>query len=1065
MELPFISSFRRQLPRCLLYLLFTTAVIPFKAAAQEPEPFIFRHVTEQTLPYAARVNDILSDSKGFVWLSSSSGLIKWYGTGYQRYVHESDNSNSLPTNSLINVLEAPDGDLWIGSMEGLVHMDRATETFTHYKTGITGSGPEYIEPFHIDSAGRVWCSCPAMADRGTIRIFDKRHPDRSFIPASPRALFTIHGRCSPGDPGRNPLYYLGPNGGRPGISIFPISEDMLQEGHHMFDGDGFPTAFIDNRITIEDAAHVWLSADIGMIALNPQNNAYTLFDRMDKQPIGAVRHVFVLSERYLLVSTEAQGVWLFDKRRKIFTKAYRHIPGDPECVAANRAEKMVRTKDGQVIIAVPGSGLELIKPEGQPYFKLFPKSEAIASGLSNSIKFMCVIDAHLIWGVNTNNRIAAIDTRSGGLVNDKLVQRLNKRIGGGNIGAILRTPDGLVWVAWDKHLIAISLLSGTIVNYDKYLQHIALPDGNAAREIASGITCLTAPLPGKLLMGDRSALYDIFYDKTSFHIARIGAFDALGSVAAGMIYHAPQDVKCLVLAEGGGRPVVIDYQHGRPVIGAAPWAPAKINDVLPYNGRDTVLLCTEEGLFLFDLTRGDFIRTGKDPRLSGEILSGSVQNGYYWLATPEGLLSVHSRNFTVNRFLPNSGGGMQPFVKNCALLLTSGAVLFGGDNGIVSIPAPSRKEQAAILPPVFISELLVNEQPYTGIPDRLTEVVLPKDSNTIAIRYNIVSFEDQLPEMEYRLKGIDPDWVANKTGQVRYVNLPQGSYAFEIRQKDNKRQVKRLLVVIRPGWYETWWFYSALLLGLVSIAAILIRQRIHAIRQRNLARKKEAELRHAQMAFDKRIAESEMAALKSQMNPHFIFNVLNSINSYILSNRKQEASKFLTDFSRLIRLVLENSHTAKVSLEKDVEALQLYIDMEKLRFTGRFEYTLQVSPEIDTLYTQVPPLLVQPYVENAIWHGLMHKDDPGNLLSVVFTMPDENLLQVEITDNGVGRAAADSYKSKSATRRKSFGMQITKDRIAIINQLYQMDARVNIEDLVDDRGVPGGTRVTLIIPI
>jgi LytS/YehU family sensor histidine kinase len=208
-----------------------------------------------------------------------------------------------------------------------------------------------------------------------------------------------------------------------------------------------------------------------------------------------------------------------------------------------------------------------------------------------------------------------------------------------------------------------------------------------------------------------------------------------------------------------------------------------------------------------------------------------------------------------------------------------------------------------------------------------------------------------------------------------------------------------------------------------------------------------------------------MAALRSQMNPHFIFNVLNSINRFILSGDEQASSKYLTDFSKLIRLVLENSKNSRVTLQKDIEALQLYIQMEKLRFTDRFNFSIHISSDIDTMYIQVPPLLVQPYVENAIWHGLMHQTDPNNLVTIRYSLPEDNLLKIEIQDNGVGRAAAAEYKSKSATEHKSFGMQITKDRIAIANQLDNMSVGITIDDLKDEQGTACGTRVVLMIPV
>lgn len=187
-------------------------------------------------------------------------------------------------------------------------------------------------------------------------------------------------------------------------------------------------------------------------------------------------------------------------------------------------------------------------------------------------------------------------------------------------------------------------------------------------------------------------------------------------------------------------------------------------------------------------------------------------------------------------------------------------------------------------------------------------------------------------------------------------------------------------------------------------------------------------LRHAILDLNQRLAEMEMAALRSQMNPHFIFNVLNSINKYILSNDKNAASDYLVQFSRLIRLTLENSKAAKVLLQNDLEAFRIYTEMEKLRFGDKFTCAMELEENIDPQYLHIPPLLIQPHVENAIWHGLMQRDTPARLL-VQVTQPEENVLLVVVQDNGIGRAWAQEIKSKSATAHKSYGLQITSDGI------------------------------------
>lgn len=219
-----------------------------------------------------------------------------------------------------------------------------------------------------------------------------------------------------------------------------------------------------------------------------------------------------------------------------------------------------------------------------------------------------------------------------------------------------------------------------------------------------------------------------------------------------------------------------------------------------------------------------------------------------------------------------------------------------------------------------------------------------------------------------------------------------------------------------------------------------------------------------QSDFIRRIAEAEMTGLRSQMNPHFIFNCLNSIKLYATENDSEKASEYLTKFSKLIRLVLENSRSERVTLQNELETLRLYMELEAMRFKHKLSFRIDVDATIDGQFMEIPPLLIQPYVENAIWHGLMHKPEGGTVWIHV-KQPDDSLLHVTITDDGVGRSRAADLKSKSASHRKSFGLKMTSERIALVNQLYQTNTQVTIEDLVDVDGQPAGTEVVIQIPI
>ncbi|RYF97477.1 MAG: histidine kinase, partial [Chitinophagaceae bacterium] len=214
----------------------------------------------------------------------------------------------------------------------------------------------------------------------------------------------------------------------------------------------------------------------------------------------------------------------------------------------------------------------------------------------------------------------------------------------------------------------------------------------------------------------------------------------------------------------------------------------------------------------------------------------------------------------------------------------------------------------------------------------------------------------------------------------------------------------------------------------------------------------------------KKMADAEMQALRAQMNPHFIFNCLNSINRYIVKSDQATASLYLTRFAKLIRLILDNSNSKNVILSNELEALKLYIEMEALRFDQKFEYVINVSPAVQADSIEIPPLIIQPYVENAIWHGLLHKNVSGRL-TINVSMVNETMLQCVIEDNGIGRTLARELRSKSATTRKSLGMKLTEDRISLVSRHTTLTASVNIEDMFESDGQAAGTKVILRIPV
>lgn len=255
-------------------------------------------------------------------------------------------------------------------------------------------------------------------------------------------------------------------------------------------------------------------------------------------------------------------------------------------------------------------------------------------------------------------------------------------------------------------------------------------------------------------------------------------------------------------------------------------------------------------------------------------------------------------------------------------------------------------------------------------------------------------------------------------------------------------------------------FFTQKHLSILTTIASLCANKIVKAKAEAEKAKTEAVLMETQ----KKMADVEMQALRAQMNPHFIFNCLNSINRYIVKSDQATASLYLTRFAKLIRLILDNSNSKNVTLSNELEALRLYIEMEALRFDKKFSYRIIVDDSVSADSVEVPPLIIQPYVENAIWHGLLHKESGGQL-NIYVSMINDGMLQCIVEDDGVGREKAKGMKSKSATTRKSLGMKLTEDRISLLNKHAQLNASVDIIDLKTNDNEAAGTKVILKIPV
>ena len=490
-------------------------------------------------------------------------------------------------------------------------------------------------------------------------------------------------------------------------------------------------------------------------------------------------------------------------------------------------------------------------------------------------------------------------------------------------------------------------------------------------------------------------------------------------------------------------------------------------DSLDFNSITSIAEDAEGNIWIGDLKKGlgklnleqdrtvHSFTVESAPLLDDVIFDLSVDGlGHLWFRTREGL----------SRYSPKTGR-FQHFGNDFGLtdihsMTISGEdqILFASNYGFYTFQADETTDSLRI-PAVRIDRFLVFNTDYlpTKSIDDLAAIELDYKQNYFSVNYGCSDyFYPHLVRYRYRMKGVHDEWI--KAGTRRFAsfsNLGGGTYQLQIAAGYGEHLYgdnKILNIIVEPPFWQKTWFWILAASIIVFIIWFAFNQRIRNVK------KKEA----IKAGFEKRVSEAKLLALQAQMNPHFLFNCLNSIKLLTIENKVGEASDYLTRFSRLIRYILNNSKHFLVPLNDEIDALRIYIEMESLRFNHEFIHLIDIDPAIDTEKIYVPPMILQVFVENAIKHGLRPKEKDKKL-EVRFRLFEDTLV-CTIRDNGIGRQAAANYQTKQATKKESLGIKNTLERLDQLRQVHNLEVSVEIQDVFTGRQ-PGGTLVTITFPI
>lgn len=467
-----------------------------------------------------------------------------------------------------------------------------------------------------------------------------------------------------------------------------------------------------------------------------------------------------------------------------------------------------------------------------------------------------------------------------------------------------------------------------------------------------------------------------------------------------------------------------------------------------------------------------------------------------WIGCDNGLVLCDSKFKNFRRFDYADNVQSIVFSSNATLLARNGLVFLGGPNGI-NYFYPENFELFDHPLKVSLASLDINNRDSTIYdfqhPLRLKhwqnmltlEVLAPYYNNAGKIQYR------------YRIPGVFPDWINNgNESRIRLSGLPPGKYEIEVAASILGRQwfksAQTAVISILPPWWGTLYFRILAMLGLAGMVFGMVWRREKQLRQKQRQQLEMVELRNTSLQYQlesaehkvalstaeeerqkallnavdnqRKAAEAKLQSMRLQMNPHFLFNALNSIQQMVMVGQEREAAQYLAKFSKLLRQVLTHSDRETVVLKEEIAMLHLFVELESLRFDATFRYQINCDTEIDAEEYYIPTLLIQPFVENAIWHGLLHREGQRRL-EIWFCLNEQEQLCCHIKDNGIGRAAARQHSEGRPDGSTGKGMSISQERIKILNQQTGKNHQLFIHDLYDEQAQANGTEVVLVFDV
>ncbi len=998
---------------------------------------------------------ILKDSDGFIWIGTKNGLNRFDGTEFMTFYNSPGDSSSLSENYILTLYQDKYGFIWVGTYnEGISELNTETMEFRNYTNNTydsTSISEGFCKLIFEDDLGNLWI---AVSDHG-IDLFNRENksfknyrPTEQIDGLSPRLANSLISFAP--DPQNNQIIWLG---SLDGIFSFNLITKIWTHFPIVKEKANNPILYGGKENVVRDMifdkdGYLWFGTwGGGFCKLDTLNGNFSIFKYETFFPVNGIRNnviriVWKNNNEFWFISYH-KGIGIFN----INDNSIRFLTNPlSNSISVNGATDIITDKSGFIYVSSITDGLYYTNTKAYQFNKENISHNIISLGQAKS--------SDIIWAgtYDKYGKLLAIN-KSTGNIQEYSYTPIND-VGENFIINIKEGKNSRHWLIGHHNLYYIDEYKPKIQPYYNF-------DPNKFDINRSHIvTFVSAALDNKNRIWAGSKFHGLFCIDTEYDTIHNYFFEdsqkkkvlfesfifSLYTDSKGRTWYVSEDFGFF----DPGLNKLINYSYPGD-FSNSDIKLKKIYTITETQNGNIWLGTANAGIAVIKVTDDTafFIKSySKSTGLQHNCIQNLVtdKSDNVWVITPLGISKINA----VTDSIENYGIEYGLMDLQCIDVDSDGEIFIGTGNGYYHFYPDDIKPLKTTNKPylkyfkifdehVNVNPFLKNDQP----------IELKYNQNFFSIEYGAINFfrQDQA-NFQYILEGLDKKWQnAGQRKHITYTNLGGGSYNFRL--KTNNRNEIVIPIFIETPYWKTWWFYSLFIFSIILLALLAHFYRMSQLR-------KQEELK---TLYNKKIGQLEIKALRAQMNPHFLFNSLNSIRYYILKDENENASEYITKFARLLRLILRNSRQNQISLNDELHALEIYIDFEQMRFNRKFDYKINIADNINQEDIKIQPLTIQPFVENAIWHGLMPKKENGMLK--VDINKKNGKLNIIIEDNGIGREKAAQIKKNNLFEKKSYGLQITEERMSLMKSIRNKQSDFKIIDLYNDNNEPTGTKVEI----